>query len=120
MWGYLRRRPFGLRFNRQYIIGRWVADFYCAEWKIVIEADGATHRCAEQKQKDFDREQAMAAMGITTMRFSNEEILLEIEWIDKEIGLQVQRLREMERDFNNTHKFIHREKRCLNHNRSSR
>ena len=97
LWGYLRKRPFGLVFNRQEVIGKWVADFYCESLKLVIEVDGQGHQ--HTKQKDFDREEAMAALGITTVRFSNEEILCEIEWVDDEIGRLAQRLGHRPRRF---------------------
>jgi very-short-patch-repair endonuclease len=84
LWGYLRHRPFGMEFFPQFPIGRWIADFYCPADQLVIEADGPTHE--DRKEKDFKREQEMAELGIVTFRFSNEEILSQIEWIDAEIS----------------------------------
>jgi very-short-patch-repair endonuclease len=44
LWSWLRDRRFdGYKFRRQYPIGRYVLDFYCAELKLAIEVDGRHH-----------------------------------------------------------------------------
>jgi len=62
----------GLHFRRQQIIGGFIADFYCVAAKLAIELDGAIHDA--QTQLDHDRDQALATMGIRTLRFKNEEV----------------------------------------------
>jgi very-short-patch-repair endonuclease len=81
LWEKIRNRKLaGKKFLRQHpIVFRWnrrkrflFADFYCAEAHLVIELDGGIHH----KQKDYDdaRDQAMKVLGLTVMRFSNNEI----------------------------------------------
>ena len=71
MWRHIRaRRLAGAKFRRQSVILGWIADFYCAGSKLVVEIDGATHL----KEKDERRDQAMRAVGIRTLRFANAEI----------------------------------------------
>ncbi len=51
LWQLLRNRKFhNLKFRRQHAIGRYIADFYCDEKKIVIELDGKIH----ENQKEYD------------------------------------------------------------------
>jgi very-short-patch-repair endonuclease len=48
-WNALRDRQLkGLKFRRQYAIGNYIADFYCAEAKLIIELDGKTHDGKEE------------------------------------------------------------------------
>jgi len=51
LWGHLRnRRLKGLKFRRQHPVGRFVADFYCAQHRLIVELDGAVH----QRQREYD------------------------------------------------------------------
>ena len=40
-YGFLKNYP--IRFIRQKILGRYIADFYCAKANLVIELDGSQH-----------------------------------------------------------------------------
>ncbi len=51
----------------------YISDFYCAEHKLIIEADGAIHLL--KKDYDRNRDEVMLALGLTVLRFKNEEIL---------------------------------------------
>lgn len=53
LWSRLKNRQLGgLRFRRQYSVGRYVVDFYCPEVRLVIEIDGDYHFTGEAKQYD--------------------------------------------------------------------
>lgn len=69
---FLQRYP--LRFKRQYIIGNYIADFYCEKANLVIELDGSVHYQDEQKQHDLIRDEAMKLKGLNVLRISNYEI----------------------------------------------
>ncbi|MDL2264481.1 endonuclease domain-containing protein [Synergistaceae bacterium OttesenSCG-928-I11] len=71
-YDFLRTYP--LRVLRQKIIGQYIADFYCAKAKLVIELDGSQHNTEEGLQYDSEREQAMRAFGIETIRYANSDI----------------------------------------------
>jgi len=74
LWTLLRaRRLCGAKFRRQAPLGPFIVDFYCPSAGLVIEADGAGHH--PRPQRDEVRDAAMAAAGLTVLRFSNEEIL---------------------------------------------
>ncbi len=61
------------KFSRQKPIANYIADFYCAELHLVIEIDGDSH--AESVKYDADRTKALSALGITVIRYTNDEIL---------------------------------------------
>ena len=52
-YDFLRSYP--IRFSRQKILGRYIADFYSAEAKIIIELDGSQHYEPDELQKDAER-----------------------------------------------------------------
>lgn len=71
LWFALRdRRLLGLKFRRQVPLGPYIADFYCAELRLVIEADGADHDPA----RDAKRDAHLAALGYRTLRVTNHDI----------------------------------------------
>ena len=73
LWQMLRgRRLHGLKVRRQVPLGPWIADFYCADLKLVIEADGGQHA---GKTRDIRRDAWMHAQGITVLRLWNRDIL---------------------------------------------
>ena len=68
----LKRLPFNVR--RQHNIENYIVDFYIAKKKVVIEVDGIQHGALENQQADEQRDKALAAWGITVLRYSNESI----------------------------------------------
>lgn len=60
--------------NRQKVIGNYIADFYCAEAKLVIELDGSQHFEEAGKQYDGKRDQYFHGLGITVLRYSNLDV----------------------------------------------
>ena len=63
-----------VRVYRQRIIDSFIADFYCASAKLVIEIDGSQHFTSQGKAYDEERERIMQQYGIKTIRFSNFDI----------------------------------------------
>lgn len=73
MWARLRGRQFqDYKFRRQVPIGPYVADFYCAEKKMIIEVDGGHHM--QQKTLDQQREDFLKGQGYRVLRFWNSEV----------------------------------------------
>ncbi len=73
LWRRLRdRRLGGFKFRRQYPMGRFIVDFYCAACKVVVEVDGDSH--AEQLQYDAARTESLQAHGCRVIRFTNREV----------------------------------------------
>ena len=63
-----------VRFIRQKIIGNYIADFYCAKAKLVIEIDGSQHYEPEGKEYDKNRTASLSEYGIYVVRITNKEI----------------------------------------------
>lgn len=76
LWARLRRKQlFGIQFNRQKPIGRFIVDFYCQSANLVIELDGGQHYTEEGKVSDGLRDEQLRKMGLYVMRFSNLDVL---------------------------------------------
>ena len=73
LWKLLRdRRLEGLKFRRQVVIGRYVADFLCLRHRLIVEADGPLHE--GRQQHDAERDAWLAAHGFMVLRFTNQQI----------------------------------------------
>ena len=82
LWEQLRRKALeGLRFRRQHPVGRFILDFYCHPIRLAIEIDGAVHDNPEQSEYDEDRTAELEHLGITVLRFRNDEILKNIDYV---------------------------------------
>lgn len=87
LWSRIRaRRLEGAHFRRQHPIGRWIADFYCSEAKLVIELDGGGHAEAEQAAADVKRDEMFGKLGIRVLRFWNTDVHLNIEGVLERIS----------------------------------
>jgi len=74
MWDdFLSRDKTGFRFLRQKPIYRFILDFYCSKLNLAIEIDGDSHN--KKKDNDFERDRFLYQIGITTLRFTNKQIL---------------------------------------------
>jgi adenine-specific DNA-methyltransferase len=74
LWSALRgRRLKGAKFRRQVWLGAYIADFYCAEVKLVVETDGSQH--VEQVEYDQRRERWLEREGFRVIRFWNNDVL---------------------------------------------
>ena len=71
-YDFLRNYP--VRFQRQKAIGNYIADFYCAKARLVIELDGGGHYTPEQAEKDEQRTYDLSAMNLTVARICNSDI----------------------------------------------
>ncbi len=85
LWDYLKTKPLGFKFRRQHPIAGYVLDFYCHKLKLSIEIDGGYHLNKEQKEKDIARTAYLNSVGITEYRFTNQEILSQLETIINKI-----------------------------------
>ncbi|MDY7091627.1 MAG: endonuclease domain-containing protein [Acidobacteriota bacterium] len=87
LWDLLRNRTFrGLKFRRQAPIKGYIADFYCAEQRLVIELDGGVHERKEQKLRDADRDVDLEVHGYRVLRFRNEAVLQRPEEVLQALG----------------------------------
>lgn len=76
LWQALRKRQLaGRKFKRQYSLGPYILDFYCAEERLAIELDGAPHYDVTRRAYDDERTQFLETQGIRVVRFENRDIL---------------------------------------------
>lgn len=75
----------GLKFKRQHSIGNYIVDFYCATARLVIEVDGEIHLAYDQQEKDKLRDENLIDMGFKIIRFTNDEIVFNIDSVIKKI-----------------------------------
>ena len=62
-------------FSRQKVLGKYVADFYSAEAKLVIELDGSQHFEDINAEKDAERTAFLEDYGLTVIRLPNNEVM---------------------------------------------
>lgn len=79
LWNSLRNKGLGVKFLRQHIIGDYIVDFVCQETGLIIEVDGGYHSEPCQKEEDDTRTRYLESKGFKVIRFTNEEILFNIE-----------------------------------------
>ena len=86
LWQYLRRKQIhNVQFNRQKPLLNYIVDFYCAKVKLVIELDGSQHFEQDYQHKDCVRDQALAELGLLTLRYDNRQVLTELDTVVQEI-----------------------------------
>ena len=88
LWKRLRRKQLlGVQFYRQKPVGNYIVDFYAPGAKLVIEVDGSQHLDRDHSEKDEMRDEYLQSQGLLVMRFSNLQVLKELESVVKEIFL---------------------------------
>ncbi|OWJ68444.1 endonuclease domain-containing protein [Inquilinus limosus] len=85
LWHQLRdKRVGGARFRRQYRLGPFIVDFVCLSARLVIEVDGPSHELTGDA--DFRRTRWLEDQGFRVMRFSNHQVMHELEGVVQTIG----------------------------------
>ena len=67
-------RDYPVKFQRQKVLGNYVADFYCAKAKLVIELDGSGHYTSEGKMHDEKRTEFLSGYDLKVVRIINSDI----------------------------------------------
>ena len=86
LWAKIRMRQMGgHQFYRQRAIGNYIVDFYCPKAKLVLEVDGGQHYSDEQIEIDKKRSSYLNKLGLKVMRFTNLDVLNNIDVVLDEI-----------------------------------
>lgn len=85
LWEALRANGLGVKFRQQHIIEDFIVDFYCNEYKVTVEVDGGYHNDVEQMKSDEERTARLNELGYTELRFTNEEVLHDLDRVLKTI-----------------------------------
>ena len=92
LWQKLRSRQInGFKFFRQYSIGKYIADFYCSELRLVIELDGSHHYEENVFEYDKIREEFMKSLDIQTIRFNNLDVFKSLDEVMERVYFEVRK-----------------------------
>ena len=90
-------KPYPVRFLRQKVLGKYIADFYSAEAKLIIELDGSQHYEYGNIEKDAERTAFFKDYGLTVIRIPNNEVNRNFrgvcEYIDAAVKQSLSQLR---------------------------
>ena len=86
-YDYLRGYP--VRFSRQKVLGKYIADFYCAKARLVIELDGSQHFDNANIRKDDERTAFIERYGLRVIRIPNNEVSQNFSGVCEYIDLAV-------------------------------
>ena len=67
----------GLKFRRQEVIGRYIADFMCPARSLIVEVDGDTH----DEAKDRLRDDVLGQFGFLVLRVTNHDVMSNAEGV---------------------------------------
>ncbi len=80
LWNQLRaHRLMGLSFRRQVPVGKYIVDFACPAHHLAIEVDGPSHTVDDAISYDETRTEFLAGEGWHVLRFSNVEVVKNID-----------------------------------------
>ena len=85
VWSALRNRRCGYKFRRQHPVAMFIADFYCAIAKLLIEIDGDSHFEADQPEYDKARTEYLEELGYRVIRFTNNDVRYNINAVVDDI-----------------------------------
>jgi very-short-patch-repair endonuclease len=71
----------GRKFKRQTSIESYIVDFYCPKEKIVVELDGGVHFNEEARKYDKERTEYLESIGLRVIRFENQDVLKNTEYV---------------------------------------
>ena len=86
-YDFLRTHP--IRFSRQKVLGKYIADFYSFQAKLIIELDGSEHYTEKNEKYDEERTAFLKEYGLTVIRISNSEIHKNFEGVCEYINLAI-------------------------------
>jgi len=80
LWNKLKDRTlFNTKFRKQHPVFIFIVDFYCHEYKLVIEVDGDVHNDEVLSEYDISRTAELNKFGIKVIRFTNDQIIYNID-----------------------------------------
>jgi len=77
LWSRLRGSQIGFKFRRQAVIAPYIVDFLCPWNGLVVEVDGDTH----VQERDHVRDAALKEPGYIVLRFSNADVMSNIDGV---------------------------------------
>ena len=82
LWRYIKaHRVDGLGFRRQVPMRGYVVDFACHSARLIVELDGESHDFESRQRHDEQRDAWFKSQGYTVLRFTNEQVLSNLEGV---------------------------------------
>ncbi|MEX2603046.1 MAG: endonuclease domain-containing protein [Gracilimonas sp.] len=88
-YGLSKKKRKGYTFNRQRPVLNYVADFMCKKLELIIEVDGSSHDHEKAQERDRIREDNLKAAGFTVLRFTNEDVLKNMDAVCDRIDREI-------------------------------
>lgn len=79
LWNALSEQKIGYKIRRQHIVSQYILDFAYLDCRLAIELDGGYHNDADQQHDDAVRTRNLESLGWHVLRFTNEQILNNID-----------------------------------------
>ena len=90
LWKKLRdRNVISIKFRRQHPVYNFIVDFYCHEYKLVIEVDGEIHNDEIASRYDLGRTEVLNNFGLKVIRFTNNQILCSLDSVIEKIQREI-------------------------------
>lgn len=90
LWLKLKgKQMHGYDFHRQKPIDNYILDFFCYELMLGIEVDGYSHQFLAVYNRDGIKEKRMNQLGINVLRFSDDQVLNEMENVIRAIEFYI-------------------------------
>ena len=78
LWRQLSNRQLSsFKFRRQEVLEPFIVDFFCPAKGLVIEVDGETH----VRDDDLKRDAFLTRDGFTTIRFTNDDVMTNMDGV---------------------------------------
>ena len=77
LWRHLSRSQLGYKFRRQATLAPFIVDFFCPAYGLIVEIDGDTHSL----ETDARRDALLAERGFKTIRFTNSDVMTNMEGV---------------------------------------
>ncbi|WP_238231914.1 endonuclease domain-containing protein [Methylobacterium thuringiense] len=90
-WEQVRGGRFrSVKFKRQVPIAPYIADFFCASARLIVELDGELHETEERKNHDAARDAWLTSQGFLILRFPNDLVLGNLDAVMTAIGTAIE------------------------------
>ena len=88
LWDLLKKDKSGFHFRRQHIIDHFIVDFVCLKKRLILEIDGDIHDF--QRERDSERDQRLETLGFEMVRYSNNQVLQNIDLVINDIKKHIE------------------------------
>ena len=82
LWKNLQKSQLdGRKFRRQHSIGPYIVDFYCPEFRVAVEVDGAKHVTQLGSEEDSNRDKFLGKLNVRVLRFENRLVFESLDLV---------------------------------------